>query len=55
MPTILRSGPYRANVYSHQSNELHRVHVDRNKASCKVWLVPVGLALSLVYHSRELR
>ena len=45
MPTILRSGLYRVNFFSHQSNELPRVHVGRDKASCKVWLVPVELAL----------
>jgi hypothetical protein len=55
MLTILRSGPYRVNFYSHQSNELPRVHVDRDKSSCKVWLVPLELALSLGYNSRELR
>jgi hypothetical protein len=55
MPTILSSGPDRANFYSHQSNELPRFHVDRDKATCKVRLVPVELALNLVCHSRVLR
>ena len=55
MPTILRSGPYRVYFYSHEPNEPAHVHVDRDKASCKVWLVPVALASSLGFGARELR
>ena len=31
------------------------VHVDRDKASCKVWLAPVALSSSLGFGARELR
>jgi len=55
MPTILRSGPYRVYFYSHEPNEPPHVHVDRDKASCKVWLATVALASSLGYGARELR
>lgn len=55
MPTILRSGPYRVYFYSHEPNEPPHVHVDRYKASCKVWLVPVALSSSLGFSARELR
>jgi len=55
MPVILRSGPYRLYFYSHEPNEPPHVHVDRDKASCKVWLVSIGLASSLGFCARELR
>ena len=55
MPTILRSGPYRIYFYSHEPNEPPHVHVDRDKASCKVWLAPVALSSSLGFSARELR
>ena len=55
MPTILRSGPYRVYFYSHEPNEPPHVHVDRDKASCKVWLVQVALSSSLGFSARELR
>ena len=55
MPTILRSGPYRFYFYSHEPNEPPHVHVDRDKASCKVWLVTVALASSLGFRAGELR
>lgn len=55
MSTILRSGPYRVYFYSHEPNEPPHVHVDRDKASCKVWLAPVALVSSLGFSARELR
>lgn len=55
MPTNLRSGPYRIYFYSHEPNEPHHIHIDRDKASCNVWLVPIGLASSLGFCARELR
>lgn len=55
MPTILRIGPYRVYFYSHEPNEPPHVHVDRDKASSKVWLDPVALASSLGFSARELR
>lgn len=55
MPTILRSGPYRIYFYSHEPKEPPHVHVDRDKASCKVWLAPVKLSSNLGFGARELR
>jgi len=55
MPTLLRSGPYRVYFYSHEPNEPPHVHVDRDKASCKVWLAPVALPSVLGFGARELR
>lgn len=55
MPTVLRSGPYRFYFYSHEPNEPPHIHVDRDQGSCKVWLTPVALSLSLGFKARELR
>jgi hypothetical protein len=55
MPTILRSVSYWVWFYSHEPNEPAHIHVDRDKASCKAWLVPVALASSLGFSTRELR
>jgi hypothetical protein len=55
MPTILRSGPYRIYFYSHEPNKPPHIHVYRDKASCKFWLVPIALASSLGFNARELR
>ena len=54
MPTDLRSGPYRIYFFTHEPNEPPHVHVDRDKASCKVWLVPVALSLNLGFTVKEL-
>jgi hypothetical protein len=55
VPTVLRSGPYRVYVYSHEPNEPAHVHVDRDDASAKFWLKPVALALNLGFSPMELR
>ena len=55
MPTVLRSGPYRAYFYSHEPNEPPHVHVDRDDQSAKFWLGPVGLAFNLGFSPVELR
>ena len=55
MPTILRIGPYRFYFYSHEPNEPAHVHVDRDGATCKMWLTPVALASSLGFKAGELR
>jgi hypothetical protein len=55
MPTILRSGPYRVYFFSHESNEPSHLHVDRDKASCKVWLSPVASSSSLGFGASDLR
>ena len=55
MPTILRSGTYRFYFYSHEPNEPPHFHVDRDQASCKVWLATVALSSSLGFKAKELR
>jgi hypothetical protein len=55
MPTILRVGPYRVYFYSHEPNEPPHVHVDRDDASVKFWLNPVGLAANRGFPGHELR
>jgi hypothetical protein len=54
VPTIFRGGPCRIYFYSHEPNEPPHDHVDRDKASRKVWLAPVALASSLAFSAREL-
>ena len=55
MPTVLRSGPYRAYFYSHEPNEPPHVHIDRDDRSAKFWLDPVALARNLGFPAAELR
>jgi Domain of unknown function (DUF4160) len=55
MPTVLRSGPYRIYFVSHDLPEPAHVRVDRDEASAKFWLQPVGLANNLGFSPRELR
>jgi hypothetical protein len=55
MPTVLRLGPYRFYFYSHEPNEPPHIHVDRDSASAKFWLIPVGLANNLGFSAKELR
>ena len=55
MPTVLRPGPYRVYFFSHEPNEPPHVHVDRDDATAKFWLRPVGLAHNLGFPAHELR
>jgi hypothetical protein len=55
VPTILRSGPYRVYFHSHEPHEPPHVHVDRDRASCKMWLNPLAMASSLGFKAAELR
>jgi hypothetical protein len=55
VPTILRSGPYWVYLHSHEYNEPPHVHVDRDRASCKMWLNPLAMASSLGFKAAELR
>ena len=55
MPTVLLSGPYRIYFVSHDLGEPAHVHVDRDKASAKIWLEPVSLSRNLGFGPRELR
>ena len=55
MPTVLRTGPYRFYFYSHEPNEPHHIHADRDDLSAKFWLEPVGLAMNFGFSAVELR
>jgi hypothetical protein len=54
VPTVSRSGPYRAYFYSHEPNEAPHVHVDQDDQSAKFWLRPISLALNLGFSPVEL-
>ena len=55
MPVVLRVGPYRVYLFSHEPNEPPHVHVDRDDSSAKFWLAPVSLARNLGFSAHELR
>lgn len=54
MPTLLRSGPYRFDIHSHEPGEPPHVHVDRDERSAKFWLQPVALARNSGFGRHEL-
>jgi hypothetical protein len=54
VPTILRIGPFRFYFHSHEPNEPPHVHVDRDDATIKVWLNPVGVAKSRGFRAHEI-
>ena len=47
-------GPYRFFFTSFDCNEPPHVHVERDNATCKFWLEPIGLARSHGLGAREL-
>jgi hypothetical protein len=54
MPTVLRSGPYRAFFYAGDRNEPPHVHVERDAFTAKYWLEPVALVSSSGFNRSEL-
>jgi hypothetical protein len=54
MPTIARIGPYRVFFYSNEGSEPPHVHVQRDDALAKFWLVPVALEYSQGFNTHEL-
>jgi hypothetical protein len=54
MPTIARIGPYRFYFFSHEPNEPPHIHVDREAATLKAWLLNVGLARSRGFRPMEI-
>jgi len=54
MPTVLRSGPYRAFFYAGDRHEPPHVHIERDKCQAKYWLQPVALASSSGFSRGEL-
>jgi len=55
VPTVLRLGPYRFYLYSHEPNEPPHVLVDRDDLSATFRLRPLALATNLGFSPRELR
>ena len=55
MPTVLRSGPYRFYVYSHEPDEPPHIHVESAENAAKFWLTPIEFAWAVGYNSKELR
>ena len=54
VPTVLRIGPYRVYFFSHEPNEPPHVHVDRDKATAKIWLESLELARSRGFRRKEI-
>jgi hypothetical protein len=55
MPAVLRVGPYRIGFWSNEGSEPPHVHVDRDRATAKVWLIPgVKLGSSRGFAASEL-
>jgi hypothetical protein len=54
MPTVLRIQGFKFYFYSHEPNEPPHVHVDRQDASCKVWLANVEVAVNHGFSKVEL-
>ena len=54
MPTVLRVGPYRFYFFSHEPNEPPHVHVDRDRATAKIWLESLELARSRGFRRKEI-
>ena len=54
MPTVLRSGPYRAFFYAGDRHEPPHVHIERDRSKAKFWLEPVALESSSGFGRAEL-
>jgi hypothetical protein len=54
MPTLLRIGPFRFYLYSHEPNEPPHVHVDKGSATIKIWLDSLEVAKSRGFKAHEI-
>ena len=54
MPTVLRSGPYRAFFYAGDRQEPPHVHIEQDRSTAKYWLEPVVLESSSGFRRSEL-
>jgi Domain of unknown function (DUF4160) len=54
MPTVLRSGPYRAFFYAGDRHEPPHVHVEQDRSKAKYRLEPVALESSRGFSRAEL-
>jgi hypothetical protein len=55
MPTVAIIGPYRFFFYASDGTEPPHVHVERESASAKFWLLPVELERHKGFSAVELR
>lgn len=55
MPTLLRWNGFRFYFFSSDGDEPPHVHIDRDDATAKYWLSPVGLARNIGFNPRDLR
>ena len=55
MPTVLRDGPYRFFFYSSDGDEPLHIHVQRNQAVAKFWLIPIRHEYSIGFRPVEIR
>ena len=53
MPTLGWIGPYRIFFFASDRDEPAHVHVSRDDAAAKVWLLPVRLATNFGFNARE--
>ena len=54
MPTVMRIGPYRFFFYAGDRDEPMHIHVERDTALAKFWLIPVRLQHSIGFARSEL-
>jgi len=54
MPTVLRIGPYRFFFYAGDGEEPPHIHVERDSATAKWWVVAVKLQRSRGFNRAEL-
>ena len=53
VPTVMRAGPYRFFIWSHEPPEPAHIHVESGDGHAKFWLDPVSLAEAEGYNPRE--
>jgi hypothetical protein len=54
MPTLGWIGPYRIFFFASDRDDPAHVHVARDDAAAKVWLLPVRLAANFGFNAREI-
>jgi hypothetical protein len=54
MPVVFRHGPYRFFFYSDEGKEPIHIHIERDDQVAKFWVLPVSVADSGGFTSKEL-
>jgi hypothetical protein len=54
MPSFLTIGPYRFFCYAGDRDEPPHVHIERDQAEAKFWLIPVRLQKSRGFNRKEI-